>query len=393
MHEQGRSTPQGTNWGTKWTRRDLIRMTSAAALLAACQSAPVGSGGSAASAVASAASGGPARWGMTAAQNEAWQQVEAAAKKEGKVVYYSLGSVPAAKVDQLKSTFAKDYPDIEVQYVNVGNGSELASRLTAEQDSKVYVADVFDRSVQFALGLSQYLAPFAAPAALDPSVKWLTNPLADPGATGLVRAEFAMYVAIWYNTKNVKAADAPKSHTDLTDPKWKGQIIWRTPWETGAGSTTYIFGKQELGSGWPAKMKTQNPTFASDQDAALLQVARGEFAIGMGLTGRTGGQLVKDGQPLAANFPTDFTVSVPQGTQLVKSAPHPNAAKVFTNWMLTERGQTFWRDLAQFPQRADIAPSEPWMQSITQAKKILSQALVTDPVQAAAQDEAKALFK
>jgi iron(III) transport system substrate-binding protein len=336
---------------------------------------------------------GPIRWGMTAAKAAEWAQVEAAAKKEGKVTYYSLGSVPASKVDLLKSTFAKDYPDIEVQYVNVGNGSELNSRLTAEQDSKVYVADVFDRSVQFALGLSQYLTAFAPPAATDPSVKWLTNPLADSAAAGLVRAEFAMYVAIWYNAKTVKAADAPKSHADLLDPKWKGQIIWRTPWETGAGSTTYIFAKQELGASWSQKMKDQKPTFASDQDAALLQVARGEYAIGMGLTGRTGGQLIKDGQPLAANFPSDFTVAVPQGTQLVKSAPHPNAARVFTNWMLTERGQTFWRDLAQFPQRADIAPSEPWMQSITGAKKILSQAVVTDAVQSAAQDEAKALYK
>jgi iron(III) transport system substrate-binding protein len=366
-------------------------MSGAAALLAACGSAPTGSAGTAAPAAAT--SGGPARWGMTAAQNEAWLQVETAAKKEGKVVYYSLGSVPAGKVDVLKSTFAKDYPDIEVQYVNVGNGSELNSRLTAEQDSKVYVADVFDRSVQFALGLSQYLTTFAPPAAVDPSVRWLTNPLADPGATGLVRAEFAMYVAIWSNTKLVKPADAPKSHADLTDPKWKGQIIWRTPWETGAGSTTYIFAKQELGNDWPAKMRDQKPTFASDQDAALLQVARGEYAIGMGLTGRTGGQLIKDGQPLAANVPTDFTVAVPQGTQVVRAAPHPNAAKVFANWMLTERGQTFWRDLAQFPQRADIAPSEPWMQSITGAKRILSQATVTEAVQAKAQDEAKAFFK
>lgn len=383
-----------TSRGYGWTRRELIRMSGAAALLAAC--APTGSTGAASSSPAAGASGtsaGPARWGMTAAQAAEWANVEAAAKKEGKVVYYSLGSVPAAKVDTLKSTFAKDHPDIEIQYVNVGNGSELASRLTAEQDSKVYVADVFDRSVQFALGLSKYLNAFAPPAATDPSVKWLTNPLADPAGTGLVRAEFSMYVAIWYNTKLVKAADAPKSHTDLTDPKWKGQIMWRTPWVSGAGSTTYIFGKQELGSTWPAKMKAQNPTFADDQDAALLQVARGEYAIGLGLTGRTGGQLIKDGQPLAANFPTDFTVAVPQGTQLVKSAPHPNAAKVFTNWMLTERGQTFWRDLAQFPQRADIPPSEPWMQSIKDAKKILSQATVSEAEQLKIQDEAKALYK
>ena len=376
------------------SRRDILRVAGGAAFLAACgpAAAPVAQA-TAAPAASAAAPTGPVRWGMTAAQDAAWQQVEAAAKKEAKLVYYSLGSVPAKQVDALKAGFAKDHPGIEVQYVNVGNGSELATRLTAEQQAKVYVADVFDRSVQFALVLGEFLEPFVPPASQDPTVKWLTNPLADPAGKGLVRAEFAQYVAIWFNTKLVKSADAPKNHTDLTDPKWKGQIMWRTPWQTGAGSTTYIFGKQELGAGWVTKMRAQNPTFPDDQDAALLQVARGEFAIGVGLTGRTGGQLIKDGQPLGAIFPNDFTVGVPLGTQLLKSAPHPNAARVFANWMLTEGGQRLWRDLGQFPQRADIAPAEPWMQSITSVKRILSQATISEDLQARSQDEAKAAMK
>jgi ABC-type Fe3+ transport system substrate-binding protein len=376
----------------QWTRRDLLKVSGAAAFIAACGGTPAASSAPSAAAGTQSPASSP-RWGLSASDWAAWQQVEAAAKKEGKVVYYSLGSVPASKVDTLKASFAKDYPEIEVQYVNVGNGSELAARLSAEQDAKVYVADVFDRSVQFALGLGKYLAEFIPPAAQDKSVTWLTNPLADPDAKGLVRAEFSQYVAIWYNTKLVSAADAPKNHTDLLNAKWKGQIIWRTPWETGAGSTTYIFAKQELGNDWPSKMRAQNPTFASDQDAALTQVARGEFAIGLGLTGRTGGQLMKDGQPLNANFPNDFTVAVPLGTQLVKAAPHANAAKVFANWMLTQPGQELWRDLGQFPQRADIAPADPWMKPIAQVKKILSQATVSDATQTKAQDEAKALYK
>ena len=384
----------------RWSRRDLLRLAGGTAFLAACgpaapaaQATGAPTAAAPAASVAASAATGPARWGMTAAQEAAWQQVEAAAKKEAKLVYYSLGSVPAGKVDALKSGFAKDYPGIELQYVNAGNGSELATRITAESQARVYVADVFDRSVQFALVLGEFLEPFVPPASQDPKVKWLTNPLADPGGKGLVRAEFAQYVAIWHNTKLVKAADAPKSHTDLTDPKWKGQIIWRSPWQTGAGSTTYIFAKQELGPEWVTKMKAQNCTFPDDQDAALLQVARGEFAIGMGLTGRTGGQLMKDGQPLAAVFPNDFTVGVPLGTQLLKNAPHPNAARVFANWMLTDGGQKLWRDLGQFPQRADIAPADPWMQSITGVKRILSQATISEQVQAKSQDEAKALLR
>ncbi len=374
------------------TRRTalLVIAGGAAGLVAACAQAP--------SAVLSSAAASPAaaktRWGMTAAQAAAWALIEAAAKKEGKVTYYTLGSIPANQVDKFKSLWKADYPEIEMEYLNVGNNAQLNTRLITEQESKTVVGDVADIAVRAALLLDPaFLEAFIPPAAQDPGVKWLYNPVADPARKGLTTADFAQFFAIWTNSNLVKPADAPKTLMDVaTDPKWKGKIIWRTPWTTGGGNHTFLFAKQVYGMDWVTKMQAQNPTFADDQDAALLQVARGEFAIGIGLTGRTATQLIKDKQPIAAVWPEDFAVTITNGSPIMAHAPHPNAAKVFANWMLTEAGQNLWRDLGQFPLRADILPTEPWMQGVSKAKQVFENLLTAAPQQASL-DEATRFFK
>ncbi len=388
------------------TRRTALSVLGlgATGLFAACAQAPSAAPASASAALTAAppapvapspsAAAAKPRWGMSAAQDAAWQQIEAAAKKEGKLTYYTLGSIPANQVERFRSLWKADYPEIEIEYLNVGNNAQLNTRIITEQESKTVVGDVADIAVRSVLLLNPaFLEPFIPPAAQDPSVKWLTNPVADPGRKGLVTADFAQFFAVWTNSNLVKAADAPKTLMDVaTNPKWKGQIIWRSPWTTGGGNHTFLFAKQVYGMDWVTKMQAQSPTFADDQDAALLQVARGEFAIGIGLTGRAAGQLIKDKQPIAPVWPEDFAITITSGTPILSRSPHPNAAKVFANWMLTERGQTLWRDLGQFPLRADILPTEPWMQGASKAKQVFENLLPAAPQQASL-DEAARFFK
>jgi hypothetical protein len=96
---------------------------------------------------------GANRWGITDAEEVAWKEVEAAALKEGKLNYHSIGSIPPSTNDLLKSEFAKDYPGISIEVLNVGSGGQLTSRITIEQDAKAYVADVADNSSRAALVL------------------------------------------------------------------------------------------------------------------------------------------------------------------------------------------------------------------------------------------------
>jgi iron(III) transport system substrate-binding protein len=360
----------------------------------ACGASP-SAGGAASPSGAAAATTGPARWGMTADQAAAWAKIEAAARTEGKLTYYSLGTVPANQVEKLKSEFAKDYPGITLEYLNVGNSNAMTARLTTEQDGKVYVADTFDQSVRAALLLPpEIFDSFIPPAVKDPGVKWLYDPVADPEKKGRILADEAQFFAIWTNTKLVSAADAPKNMLDLAaNPKWKGQIIYRTPWTSGGGSHLYHFAKQVYGESWVTKMQAQNPAFSEDQDAALLQVARGEYAIGIGLTGRTATQLLAAGQPIAPIWPDDFLITITQGTHIVAHAPHPNAAKVFVNWTHTDRGQQLWRDLGQWPIRSDILATEPWMQGASKAKQVFENLMNAKDQQAEFDAAAKAFKK
>ena len=118
-----------------------------------------------------------------------WKQVEDVANKEGTFTLYSLGSIPQNQSETLQQLFAKDYPNIKLNYLFVGRSSEEAARVTAEQQSKNYTADVLDSSFRSALVLDHsFLEAFVPPASQDKSVKWVYNPIASsqPPQPGLV---------------------------------------------------------------------------------------------------------------------------------------------------------------------------------------------------------------
>jgi iron(III) transport system substrate-binding protein len=326
---------------------------------------------------------------MTPDQEAAWKQVEDAARKEGKFTYYGLGSIPQNQLDKLKALFAKDYPEVQIEYLFIGNNAAVMARIGAKQESKNYVADVAEAAPFNVLQADdRFFQSFVPPAARDQAVKWAFDPLGPPEAKQKLMVSMRQYFPMWINTNLVKPANAPKTYQDVLDPHWKGQIMLRQPWSTGGGNHLYIFAKQVYGQEWVTKMQAQQPTFGADQDAALLQVARGEYALGLGLTGRTASQLMRDGQPIAVAWPQDFVVTVGNGTALASNAPHANAAKVFINWMLTQPGQQLWRDLAQYPARADAPPIDQWMQGFAGVKQTFEDLLTTEQQEASLQEAA-----
>ena len=161
---------------------------------------------------------------MTADQEAVWKQVEDVANKEGTFTLYSLGSIPQNQSETLQQLFAKDYPNIKLNYLFVGRSSEEAARVTAEQQSKNYTADVLDSSFRSALVLDHsFLEAFVPPASQDKSVKWVCNPIASSQPPNLVSSSAATFFAIWINKDLLDPADAPKNFMDVaSNPKWKG---------------------------------------------------------------------------------------------------------------------------------------------------------------------------
>jgi iron(III) transport system substrate-binding protein len=344
----------------------------------------------AASASAVASTG---RWGMTAEAEAAWKDIEAKADQEGTVTYYSVGSVPADKVEVLNAAFAKDYPNIKIEYLPVGNNAAIVGKVTTEQESKTYVADVADFSLGNGLRLPpEFFEDFVAPAAKDPAANMAFDPVGVSGGRSVENLMMAQYFGFWYNTEQVQAADAPQTYMDLIDPKWKGKIVYRQPWVTGGGNHTFVWASKENGDAWIDGMKLQELSFQADQDAALLSVARGEFSIGIGLTGRQATDLIDQGLPLNVVWPTDLSVRVTNGLVVMTGAPHPNAAKVFTNWMLSQGGQELWAELGQFPVNLNVPPKSAWQKDFARST-VKGENLLGGAELQAQIDKAKAAFQ
>ena len=310
------------------------------------------------------------RWGMTEEEELAWQAIEDAARDEGEFIYYSVGSVPADRVDLLLDAFAEDYPEIEVRYLSAGNNSAIVSRITTEEESGTILGDVADMSFGNALRLdSSFFEEFVAPAAGDPEADWAFEPTAvNADGKAVATGMMAQYFGFWYNTDLVAAEDAPQNYMDLLDAMWSGITIVRQLWRTGGGNHVYTIATETYGEEWIEGMQAHDLVFAANQDQALTSLAQGEFGLAVALTGRQAQSHLDAGLPIAVVWPEDIATRVTNSIVILNGAPNPNAAKVFANWVVTLRGQELWQELGQYPVNLNVPPKEEWQQGFARSE-------------------------
>ena len=334
--------------------------------------------------------------GGSAAQPSDWAQVEAAANKEGSVTIYALTTIPPDQVGRFQEVWNKAYPKIKADLTTGLNPSDVVAKVTAEQDAKTHTADVAQLGGSTSRQLDRLVAleGFIPPAIQDPSVKWRIDPVLDEAHKGTLLAGTLNYVPIWVNTKLVPSGQEPKTHEDLTDPKWKGKILWQAPWAPGYGWNEYYLSKKYYGPEWVTKMQAQDVTFGANTADGINQLARGEYALALANSSNDlATRLIKAGQPLKADWPDDFVYGSANGFSLLKGAPHPNAAKVFINWWYTQAGQQFYADLGQFPNRTDIPGKEDWMKGFDHPKEFWWPKASDDKLSKPNQNEAAKAFK
>ena len=279
------------------------------------------------------------------AWQQEWEKTLEAAKKEGQVVVYISG------YEAVLPEFEKEFPEIKVTAVT-GRGNQLGPRLLAERRAEKYLADVSSTGANpnyQQYYLAKALDPIK-PALILPEVtdqtKWYLkkHQYSDPeGRYVFNYVGSATYGAVNYNTKLVDAKDF-KSYWDLLNPKWKGKIEARDIREAGpgAGNTRFFYYHPDLGSAFIRKLFGEmDVTLFRDFRQGPDWLATGKYAIcffcdvdvlkQQGLPVETfGPKVFKEGGGLVQQFGT---------LALVNRAPHPNAAKVFINWLLSRRGQ------------------------------------------------------
>ncbi len=293
----------------------------------------------------------------TGATDDAWAKIVAAAKKEGNVTIYSTGFI-ADVGKRISDEFRKTY-GISVDNL-VGNGGTLLQKILVEQSMKGQVADIFliggagSTSDLILRGGAESVAK-DLPVLKDKSV-FKVDPVYSPGGEGLVW--IMAYSGVNINTNLVKPADYPKSYKDFLDPKWKGKLLTQDPLTTGGAAPFYYvprFYKVTDVEYYRNIYKNDVKPWGGNPREAAMMVARGEYYGEIGNSTDTVGPIMGAGAPLKT-LPLVEGVTGQFGNVLaVKGAPHPNAARVFINWLLSAEGQRIYTEVANStPIRKDV---------------------------------------
>ena len=267
-----------------------------------------------------------------------WAKVLEAAKKEGKVTLYTfLFGAQHSKVTE--TAFHEKYPDIELEWVPLSTAVRV-ERIKTETRMGTYIADTSDGSAPFQAnlkkeGLTQSLGTL-------PSTKespWPISPIRDK--EGHIVSIALSITSLWANATLVKPGEEPKSLKDLLDPKWKGKIILSEPATSNTSSRIYaMYTSRNLANDdYFMKLGPQLKFVTGSVRDITLALARGEAPVAWGSSG-DGNRLVSEGAPVRPIDIEEGVLGSSTTMSMLKSAPHPNATRVFVNWLLSKEGQT-----------------------------------------------------
>ena len=262
-----------------------------------------------------------------------------AAKKEGKVQYYTSIDLPLA--EKIAKAFEAKFPGITVRVERTG-AERVFQRIGQEYASRIYAVDVVNSSdaAHFIVWKRDgLLAPFVP----EDVAKHYPPEHKDPD--GMFASFRVTLSSIGYNTNLVKAEEAPKSFADLLDPKWLGKIVKAHPSYSGTIMTATFQIVRELGWGYFEKLAKQRVMQVQSATDPPKKLALGERAI-MADGGEYNLIQTKDaGGPVELVYPTEGSPLVVGPNGVFKNAPNPNAARLFQCYGFTPECQQLISDL------------------------------------------------
>ena len=256
-----------------------------------------------------------------------------AAKKEGKFVWYT--SMPTAGAVAYLDAFKKKYPFLDVSEFFRSTSYKTYSRVNIETQAGKHIAD----SAHVALVSANrewkskgWLMKYDSPA-----YDGYPEAIMDRGYWAPMRT-FA--IAMAYNKNILSGKQIPTAWWDLTDPKWKG-LIGVEGADSGGQQIEWYVLRKELGEGFWQKIAANKPRIYSGSGATMNGLLRGEIKVGMyGMGFAVYRQRELEGAPIEGIWPKEGVPINIAPLAIMASAPHPNAAKLFQDWALSQEGQT-----------------------------------------------------
>ncbi len=277
-----------------------------------------------------------------------WDSALAGAKREGTLSVY--GTMAREGLGVITSKLWDKF-GINLEIL-AGRESELVQKITVERRAGIHNVDM---TLFPPMSYINYLKPAGtltplAPYLILPDVKddknWLNGkfPMFDKDGTVVaLSALYMSYVAI--NTEVVKEGEI-RSYRDLLNPRWKGKMVMLDPTFTGSSETmvNYFIPRVmgvEAGEKYLRELVKQDITYTRDARLLVESVAKKKYPIGIAAASSLVGDFVVAGASISFVRFEEGGALLPASTCLtmIDNAPHPNAATVFLNWVLTEEGQ------------------------------------------------------
>lgn len=301
----------------------------------------------------------------------AWSQTDEraklveAAKKEGKLVWYTSTNVTESK--PLLDDFEKTY-GIKGEIFRA-SGEKTLNRIVTEGRAGRWDYDVVTISEVDALMDAKLLGSYRSPEARTfiPEFK---------DANGYWTAVYVNYATIGYNTKLVSEKEAPKQWEDLLDPKWKSKISIDQEQYSWYGTLHKAWGRERAQKYMRAIAK-QDIQWRKGHTLIAQLMSAGEFPLGVVYAHRTE-EMKTRGAPIEWVNTVNPLVVTLNSAGISPKPQHPNVARLFIDFLLSKPAQQRLRSLRRIPARPDVEPFSPRME---QSKL----KLVTNPVETGAQ--------
>jgi iron(III) transport system substrate-binding protein len=295
-------------------------------------------------------------------------QLVAAAQKEGEIDLFSQPNLAARTF--IGSEWAKAFPQIKLSLIAT-EGSQIVGRVRIERQSEKYLWDVMmtGSTIGFELERDGFVDPLL-PELRDPAVKdaavwggW-DQAFVDNAKTDVFSTNFALKSPVYNALKLAPEKVAQEGLQVLFDPALKGKIYWHEPAVPGPGQQfAFYLARRFSEDDLKRFILDQQPVFVGDQNQVIEALAHGAawLALGPGNSHALMEPYIKAGVPIDlrkfGNAPELNDITLGGSTLWVmKNRPHPNAARLFVNWLLSKDVQAgFAKATEQNSRRSDVA--------------------------------------
>lgn len=301
----------------------------------------------------------------TVAWQERWDQMVTEAQKEGKVMLYGevYPELRTLLIQALKDKFG-----IELDVVS-GKAPEVAQKFLSESQVNVHLADVLMTGQTTTVvvikprGVIVPIPPMLVlPEVTDPKA-WREGKVPYLDKDAMAVPLVASYRSFLVLNNEMVAEREIQSYQDLLSPQWKGKVIFFDPTITGSGGTwvafmlTKVMGMEE-GTKFLRQFAQQEPVLTRDARFQVESVAKKKYPLGLGASSQVVSDFLRVQAPVEWAKVKEGGIVIPGGAVIAmpQKPPHPNAAAVLFNWLLTKEGQTvFSKGFGHPASRLDVS--------------------------------------